>query len=114
MSVDLSKIKPGDEVTVRGVVDSVRDFVGGAELLVKFEDWRRQPDVRESWSYVGVNVDQLASHTPKALSVGDRVRGGGWRCTFTVVALDDGWAWLKDAEGSRVQEPISVLERIND
>jgi hypothetical protein len=72
--IDLSRIKPGDEVTVRAVVDSVRNFEGGAQLLVKVEDWRRTPATTDAWSYVGINIDQLTDHTPTALSVGDRVK----------------------------------------
>lgn len=47
----------------------------------------------------------------KPVVVGDRVQASGVRTVFIVVALDDGWAWLKDAKGLRIQEPVKNLVR---
>lgn len=103
MSVDLSKIKPGDEVTVRAVVKRAADEFGVLLCTTAGGD----PD-----DFMAVEAE-IVSHTPKALSVGDRVKADGWKvAVFTVVAIDDGWAWIKDAKSSRLQLPLSDLERI--
>lgn len=107
MSVDLSKIKPGDEVTVRGVVTVVNKGITvqfpnsalGAELWV--------PDL------------DIVSHTPKTLSVGDRVKGRdfGSRMTGQVLALDGPDAWVAWSEtlyepSRRETWALSDLERL--
>lgn len=65
MSVDLSKIKPGDEVLVR------LTYVGHSNVAPGTGWQRLANSARE---HLSVHSSDFVSHTPKALSVGDRVQ----------------------------------------
>lgn len=70
MTVDLSKIRPGDEVTVRAVVHETKGPYGDDGTY----DIRVLPSsfTKAQW----VNPDAIVSHHPKALQPGDRARYG--------------------------------------
>jgi hypothetical protein len=106
MSVDLSKIRPGDEVLVRG--EAVETPDGFAT-------------VRVAGCLHAISVPTLAivSHTPKALAVGDRVRiGAATPIDFVwtgrkarLVAIDGEDAWLCDVDGNHMTIGLARLER---
>lgn len=52
-----------------------------------------------------------AAGIPVPLAVGDLVFSEGLSTILTIIALDGGWAWLRDREDSRIQVPISDLTR---
>lgn len=101
MTVDLSKIKPGDEVTVRCVVlnaqpdhdgDIKGDFGAGedGDCPMHFKP------------------DRIVSHTPKALAVGDRVKsrlGSG-----EVKHVIEQRAWVDWSTGQQLIHQLSDLE----
>lgn len=108
MTVDISKIKPGDELLVRVYA------TGGIGDLVGVSDRRGGPYV------LGVRTKQIASHVPKPLEVGDRVRripldldADGRPRVYTITAMDaDGWVLLADrGPSSRVASSLSFIER---
>jgi hypothetical protein len=106
--IDLSKIKPGDEVTVRAVVSDAQHT----------ENWGLHFK-HLNGAYDGacrhfVHPDCIVSHTPKALSVGDKVKAAEWppSITLEVLCIHDGMAWLRDSGGSYVQSALSNLERV--
>lgn len=112
MSVDLSKIKPGDEVTVRVVVtaagkNSLKVSVPGIENGLWFD------------------AAEIVSHTPKALSVGDRVRWTRYtqvadipmRVGGVLLAVDADTAWVKTADQdlpTHTTVDLRLLERADD
>jgi hypothetical protein len=108
--VDLSKIKPGDEIAVRATVRTLDPEMhhGGPGVEVGFCSGLR------GW----VRDTAIVSHTPKALSVGDRVRptfSGGWEAYRGIVrAIDDGEAWVRWETGlhARPDWSLSDLERL--
>lgn len=63
MTVDLSRIAPGDEVTLR-----MRVIAVGARVTARFIEGGAVDRV-----FI-VSAHEIVTHTPKALSVGDRVR----------------------------------------
>lgn len=80
--VDLSKIKPGDTVTIEAVVrDEPRSYSDGKYVSVKAGV--------ECFSFP---CRSIVSHTPKALSVGDRVRVNG--AEAAILAVHGGYAWV--------------------
>lgn len=96
--VDLSKIKPGDEVTVRVRVARV----AGCAVFVQIE-----PDEAVCFS-----AGPIVSHTPKALTVGDRVRGGQW--FGHIKHVDGGHAWVrwKAPELGDLQDTVERLDEL--
>lgn len=109
MTVDLAKIRVGDEVLVRASFDRTTHDDG--KVAVRFRGKSGYFDGGRDYAYV--NREDIVSHTPapRALAVGDLVRAKAWAATLTIVCIDDGWAWLKDGEYSRIQLPLSDLER---
>lgn len=107
MSVDLSKIKPGDEVTVRFVVHWAVNPNGMLAVIPG------AAHVNHAGELV-LNASAVVEHHPKALSVGDRVKmPGTWReVVFEVIGVSGQWAWLKDADEHHLQARLSELERI--
>jgi hypothetical protein len=106
VSVDLSKIKPGDEVTVRAVVREI----AGPFVRSDGKAWdikvRPHAFVHSEW----IEHDAIVTHTPKALSVGDRVRVKNSTAVRTVLALHGQYAWLSDGESCWTEE-LDYLER---
>lgn len=105
--IDLTKIKPGDAVTVRMFVVGIEHD----QALVSLASDR--PAV------LALAQSMVATHTPKALSVGDRViKVAGVTFTGVIVAIDDDRAWVtwgkRDGgwgEGDNVCH-LSDLERV--
>lgn len=109
-NIDLSKIKPGDEVTIRGRAIRNRHDDGKTWVEVSFENGPAR-----FHHFTGpIAAESIATHTPKALSVGDRVkvRGRPIHTEPVIIAIDDDWAWLKDIEGDRWHVRLSGLERV--
>jgi len=81
MTVDISKIRPGDTVTVRGEVVSV---------------WRSGPNVKVGGAEVCLAASDIISHTPapREWKVGDRVMTKQSLLVFTIKGIDGEWAWL--------------------
>lgn len=112
--IDLSKIKPGDEVTVRGVVSDVADRYDGERNRVRV-------DLADGEGYCYVGAGGIVSHTPKPLSVGDRVKKRTLdldvltdaQRIYTITAIDeDGWMLLADrGRSSRVMASREIVER---
>lgn len=111
MSVDLSKIRPGDEVTVSttGVVRSVGD--GGMVLKLKGGDFETTFTRGEVAALV------LVSHTPapEPLAVGDRVKikDCGPEYAGTILGLHESLAWLRFLSGGYTTAEVSGLERVD-
>lgn len=119
MTIDLSKIQPGDELTVRVKVARLHLHRQcgpgpGVEVEVSLPDR----------SYVNtdtveIRLDDIVSHTPapKKLAVGDRVRNA--RCKNfppgyqggEIMAIVDGWAMVRFDRTPGVVE-LSTLERV--
>jgi hypothetical protein len=108
MSVDISKIKPGDEVLVRGVCLQHPTEPGAKGEAIDWVPHFRAGSVR-------INHEAIVSHTPKALAVGDRVKVADYATVrASILAISGKWAWLKDDGESHWREPLSRLERAND
>jgi hypothetical protein len=110
MDVDLSKIKPGDEVTVSMTVS----HVGGSKTHPITAYYAR------SQQY-GLSASDIVSHTPKPLAVGDRVKLRAWadapRCATSgnVLAVHEGAAWVQwPSLRGPCTEKIDALVRVND
>lgn len=111
MTVDISKIRPGDEVTVRAtVVDLPGDHWNSFRL--RYE----HPEALRGEGLVNATHDipsrSIVSHTPKALSVGDRVQVNF--AEGPIVAIHGRYAWvdLGAPDGHPSTWILSDLERI--
>jgi hypothetical protein len=83
---DLSKIKPGDEVTVRVSVVIVGDDIKVAVPGISGGVW--------------ISANAIVSHTPKALSVGDRVKlQSGGEGFIRAIVGERAWVDLVDDPG---------------
>ena len=108
MSIDLSKIKSGDEVTVRCVVKS-HGFAGSD--LLHCTTWS---EADEGGPTFMVCDSEIVSHTPKVLSVGDRVKVNG-ATGFEIKAEHNGVFWCVRQEPLRFESAhLSVIERADD
>lgn len=103
VTVDLSKIKPGDEVAIRAWV--VTTILRGDYLDVRFTE------ADTGFSVETFGADAIVSHTPKALSVGDRVRSRHSDATVLAVHGDD-VCIVFDTTGEMGIRPARMLERI--
>jgi len=104
MSVDLSKIKPGDEVTVRAVVADCRDA----------ENWGLHFEHIGGGARFFVHPAAISTHAPKPLAVGDRARSSVGQA-YIVMAVDGPYVWVKQAEGDNYATYLaSRLERGDD
>lgn len=102
MTVDISKVKPGDAVLVWALVLQ-NDGSQSYPLEVKSTGCGAFWPDREC----------IAEHHPKALEPGDRVKSSQYGAVvLTIVAIDDGWAWLKDGVSWRIQDRVANLERV--
>ncbi|WP_300573491.1 hypothetical protein [Phenylobacterium sp.] len=68
MTVDISKIKPGDEVTVRLVVRKADDTDVPLQVV--------HPSDHSGTEGVWVEANRVVSHTPRELQMGDKFRAG--------------------------------------
>lgn len=113
MSVDVSKIKAGDEVTVRGVIYALRGdgrYADG-DLAVEFP-CTPGGTYHQGRQYGPVSPSAILSHTPKGFAVGDRVKiRGTWPGEIIAMRADRAWV-LRDDEHSPVTSPISDLDRL--
>lgn len=122
MTVDLSKVRPGDEVTVRFKVKTAKtnDYRGLPYVVCDdpLEDPAEGPrELRD----VAVLWTRIVSHTPKALAVGDRVRDGAHPTATkaTVLFADDRDVVIRTDEGGIHSGPVDGdwvkrLERAHD
>jgi hypothetical protein len=90
--IDASKIKVGDEVTVRGRVYHVSARYKKCGIGVSFQD-----EDRDARGLI-VSAKAIATHTPapREFKPGDRViLSGNDTLRWRVIAIDAGYAWLK-------------------
>lgn len=101
MTVDISKIRPGDEVTVRFIVTEIKDH----DVFLS--------DRMGSGPLVDAPTDRIVSHTPKAPSVGDMVQVNF--AEGPIVAIHGRYAWvdLGAPDGHPSTWILSDLERIS-
>lgn len=106
MSVDVSKIKVGDEVTVRA---TVRANDGSDDLPVCAAPVNSSSTDYEWW----FRPDDILSHTPKGFAVGDRVKVRGDEAEGEIKAVWADSAWvLFTTDNEPVTLPNSCLERL--
>lgn len=109
--LDISKIKPGDEVLLRFVVSAAPSGVHWPHVEI---DPSGQLDggVSEG-SYLSAGLAAIAGHTPKTLAVGDRVKYLG-QVLGTIIAVDGPEAWVRFAsDDERSTYRLSDLERVS-
>lgn len=104
MTIDISKIRPGDTVTVKATV--VHVDCGSAMAKV------RPPDFiigGEQWT----NANNIVSHTPKSIAVGEMVREqvSGLRGRLEATCGLYGWLIPTDPARRPFTAPLSNLER---
>jgi len=107
MTIDISKIKPGDKVTlvpleVVNVCSQPSDVLNPIQVEV--------PDRHAQHRIFWVGPDQIAAHhpAPREIGVGDRVRIISWRSRFigTVRGVDESEVWVKWDEATCNPQPI--------
>ena len=103
--IDISKIRPGDEVTVRA----------------KATHTAQKPDMVhvafENGGYLWVIAEMIDMHipAPREIKVGDLVRHEDFMRPLIVRAVDDGKAWLRDGNaGSYVTRAAEDLTHAED
>lgn len=108
--VDLSKIRPGDEVLVRRTVAGLYS----SQVNIGGENADTLLGTRPLW----VSADQILAHTPKALEVGDRVKTKtvpAFASPFGIVrAIREGFAWVSRDNEDLETWAISELDRADD
>lgn len=107
MSVDISKIKSGDQVTVRGVVGENVADASSHRVLVSF-------DGHSGGKSVFVRNDTIISHTPRALAVGDRVRQRPNGQHGEVLGLHGVQAWVRWGVNDFATTYAEGLERVDE
>jgi hypothetical protein len=107
MTVDISKIKPGDTVSIWGTVRTPPE-----NGFITVELGKSGDTVRHQFDAV-----EMASHTPKALAVGDRVRLSGTNIyngrLGEIAALEGEDAWVRLDDASHVTVGLPELERLS-
>jgi plastocyanin len=100
--IDVSKIRVGDEVTVRG---RVYDASGADWFYVSFG--------ASSWAKVP--ADAIATHSPKPreFKPGDRVTFIDSQVAFDVVHAEGDQAWVKNLNGSMLA-PFTELRHADE
>jgi hypothetical protein len=107
--IDVSKIRVGDEVTVRAAVDDIRHADSTAPVSVSFNGVGHTHWIRAS---------DIATHTPKPrdFKPGDRVthaNHGG--LTFNVIASNSkGALWVEDAGGWNFVESAALFRHTDE
>lgn len=116
MTVDISRIKAGDEVLVRAIADRNSD----GDLAIRLHGRIGDFDGTNAYFYVGeseeIDPAAIASHTPK-IAVGDCVRNT--KCASyppgyqggEVLAISGEWAMVKFTDDPGCVR-LSELERI--
>jgi hypothetical protein len=99
MTIDISKIKPGDKVTL--VPLEVTRITGFGNVAIKDGD-------REDAYF---RTDQIAAHhpAPREIVVGDRVRQKWAHVTGEVLMVDAGYAFIAWPNGERGSREVSDL-----
>lgn len=109
MSVDISKIKPGDEVTVLFTAGEPyrQPFIDRQDLTVTFGEGLNKVTFC-------VPASLVVSHTPRALKVGDVVRVPAHSDSVTgeVLAVDGQECWVRWRNGRRSTWGVDVVERV--
>lgn len=109
MTVDISKIRTGDEVTVRATVTGVKP--SGPSIRV-------QPLSFTSDGNQWVGLRELVSHKPRPLSLGDTVRGPFISPTGVIRAIQGDFAWVDcgtdDDDPLMETVELDKLERLYD
>lgn len=110
MSVDVSKIKPGDEVLISAVVAQVSRIP---------TNWRVRVHLNGASDYSmdgdgNVRNEAIVSHTPKDIAVGDRVKIRHTSSGGDVIAIRPPEAWVEIDSGGCLTYMLSSLERVND
>jgi hypothetical protein len=100
VSIDVSKLNPGDIVHVKGtVVDFFRD---PARPQVRVEMERGH----QTW----VSPDAVVHHEKRPPRSGDAVRWRTGQSLGKVLAIDEGMAWVRTNAGMRSTIPLNELE----
>lgn len=99
MSVDISKVRRGDELTVRV---KVHEVTGGGVAIRSLHHDRDHL----------LKVEHIVAHHPKALSVGDRVLNTNGRPPGEILAVVGAEAWVKWPYGQAIHL-LSSLERVD-
>lgn len=108
MTIDISKIRVGDDVTVRAIVTEV----GSRGTAI-----RVQPPSFTSSGDQWISIDDVTSHTPQPLSFGDTVRGPFISATGVIRAIQGGFAWVDcgtDDDPLMQTVELGKLERVYD
>lgn len=101
VSVDISKIKVGDIVTVQMRVAEVDPEDDITPLRLTHDD------LEEVW----VPGSAIVSHTPRELEVGETVEGP-FVATAVILGIDGDTAWVRMTNDRRREVKVSDLERI--
>ena len=109
--IDISKIKPGDEVTVSFVVNEV-DAVGWKHVECRPGDL--DGGVVED-DYISVGVKRIVAHIPKALAVGDVAIFLPLERRVSIIAISGDRAWVGrlDSGGSDYICDLRSLDRVS-
>jgi hypothetical protein len=106
MTVDLSKIKPGDEITISATVDT--------RAAIPFDEFGTVA-VRVNGCLLIVQAREIASHVPR-LAVGDRVKlDTGGRGFIRAIIGQRAWVDLVDDPDEHLNgyaAALSSLERV--
>lgn len=94
----------GDRITLTGTVAVGPDREG--DIWVRFDG-----DGGGIRPYITAAALAHAKIEPRPLAVGDRVRATPGGSVFTILAIDDGIAWIKLNAISRSHCPLSHLTR---
>ena len=108
--IDISKIKPGDFVTVRAKVLGVQDkTVPAGEICIipDMHDHRLQ-----SWIWVLPSAITGHELAPEPLKIGDMVEVCPGKSQGTIVGLHDGNAWVYVFKQSYLWKKLSELRRV--
>lgn len=81
--IDLTKLQPGDEVTVRLHVVRVNVHTDSVWFHL----------TNDTCSHDVLTAADILTHTPRALAVGDRVKHHDYG-EHTLLATHDGYAWI--------------------
>lgn len=106
MTIDFNKVKVGDHVTVRmKVIKS--DYNAADDGQALYCEPMGQ-NFKPQWLY----NDDIVTHEPRALAVGDIVRYKGETNRYKIVCIDDDIAWIKAVAGiGRTHTKLSHIER---
>lgn len=110
MTVDISKIKVGDEVTVRGVCARAAYMVGhrNDSIYIDF------PAVTALANTAWIDADRIVSHTPRPVAIGDKVRERPNGQHGEVLGLHGVQAWVRWGVNDFATTYAEGLERLDE